>query len=224
MRTRLTSSPPSYDEWLDETFGRAVTGEYYPHFVERDVTEWPDPVPDHQALDYLTRTFENPETSLRYFSDRQIAAGLWELGPGDAHCVYNRDIPIEARERLIGSVEILFRDFFDRRCIPKLTHVDREYTEPLNGICYMWWEVITWGWARDDPAADRLNAKDLDVMEAVLQLPNLACKESALHGLGHMVARNVRARAIIDRFLGDEPDLSPELERYARTAATGCIQ
>lgn len=221
---RLTSSPASYDEWLDETFGRAVTGEWHPHFVERDVTEWPEPVPDHLALEYLTRTFENPETSLQFFSDRQIAAGLWELGTGDAHCIYNRDIPIDAREQLVGSVEILFRDFFEKRCVPKLSHLDKDHTEPLNGICYMWWEVITWGWANGDPDADRLNAKDVDVMEAVLQLSNPACKESALHGLGHLVHRSGRAQAIIDRFLADEVNFSPDLERYARAAATGCIQ
>jgi hypothetical protein len=212
----------SYEQWLDETFGRAVTGESYPQFVERE--DWPEPVPDEQALHYLTRLFEKPEKSLRYFSDRQIACGLWELGPGDSHCVYNRDLPIEARERLIGSVETFFRTFFNKRCIPKLSHLDREYTEPLNGICYMWWEVITWGWAGGDPNADRLRAKDLDVMEAVLHLPNLACKESALHGLGHIVGQSDRARSIIERFLAQQNDLGAELERYARSAMTGCIQ
>jgi hypothetical protein len=221
---RLTPSLASHEDWLDETFGRAVTGEYYPYFVERDMTEWPEPVPDHQALDYLTRTFESPVTSLQYFSDRQIAAGLWELGPGDAHCVYNRDIPIEARERLIGSVKILYRDFFDRRCLPKLSHLDKDYTEPLNGICYMWWEVITWGWANDDPDAERLKAKDLHVMETVLQLPNPACQESALHGLGHMARHSDRALAIIDHFLASDPNSSPELLQYARAARSGCIQ
>lgn len=220
----MPPAPATFEAWLDETFGRAVTGDHFPQFVHRDVGEWPDPVPDELALGYLTRLFEHSEEALRYYSDRQIAAGLWELGPGDAHCVYNRGLPIEARERLVGSVATFFRDFFDRRCSPKLSHLDREYTEPLNGICYMWWEVVTWGWAKDDPDAERLAARDLDVMETVLRLPNPACKESALHGLGHMVRRQPRAQAIIDRFLAEEKDISPELAGYARAAATGCIQ
>lgn len=211
-----------FETWLDRTFGRAVTGEWYSQFVEDENP--PDPVPDHLAVEYLTSLFEHPEESLRYYSDRQIACGLWELGPGDTHCVYNREIPIEARERLIGSVEILFRDFFDGRCIAKLAHLDKEYTEPLNGICYMWWEVITWGWAKGDPDAERLKAKDIDVLEAVLHLPNPACKESALHGLGHMAHHSNRALAIIDRFLAGDPDVGPELLHYARAARTGCIQ
>ena len=212
----------TFEEWLDRTFGRAVTGERYPQFV--DDGDEPEPVPDHLAVDYLTRLFEHPGDALRYYSDRQIACGLWELGPGDAHCIYNQDVPIEAQERLVGSVATFFRDFFDQRCLPKLSHLDKEYTEPLNGICYMWWEVITWGWDKSDLDAERLTAKDLDVMEAVLHLPNLACKESALHGLGHMVGHSNWAQAIIDRFLKAAPDVSPELLQYARAARTGCIQ
>lgn len=218
----MSRTEVSFETWLDRTFGRAVTIEQYPRFVETD--DEPGPIADELAVEYLTRLFEHSQEALRYFSDRQIACGLWELGPGDAHCAFNRDIPIERRERLIGSVGSLFRDFFNLRCLPKLSHLDKDQTEPLNGICYMWWEVITWGWAGDDPGADRLTAKDLDVMEEVLRLPNPACKESALHGLGHMVRANERARAIIEHFLAEEAGMSPELERYARAALTGCIQ
>ena len=220
----MPDSPATFEHWLDETFGRAVAGETYPQFVHREVEEWPDPVPDARALEYLTRLFENPEESLRYFSDRQIAAGLWELGPGDAHCVYNRDIPIAARERLVGSVVIFFRDFFDKRCLPRLSHAASEHISPLNTACYMWWEMITWGWAKDDPDAGRITAKDLEVMEAVLRLPNPACKEAALHGLGHMVRQSDRAFAIIDGFIEGPSGPDPALLDYARAARSGCIQ
>jgi len=222
MLAAMRRDDVSFEQWLDETFGRAVSGEWYPQFVPAD--DWPDPLSDHLLVGYLTRLFEHSGDALRYYSDRQIAAGLWELGPGDAHCVYNPELEIVARERLIGSVAAFFRDFFDRRCLPKLSHLDKEQTEPLNGICYMWWEVITWGWAKDDPDADRLRSKDLDVMKAVLRLPNPACRESALHGLGHMVRHSNRAIEIIDRFLADFADLDPTLLDYARAARTGCIQ
>ena len=212
----------SYETWLDESFGRAVSAEWHPRFEHGD--DWPEPVSDRLALHYLTRLFEHSEESLRYYSDRQIAAGLWELGPGDAHCLYDQDLPIEDREQLIDSVACFFRDFFDKRCVPKLAHLDREYTEPLNGICYMWWEVITWGWGSGDPYAERLKEKDLDVMERVLALPNPACQESALHGLGHMARRSDRALAIIDGFLDRMTDASAELRQYALAARAGCIQ
>lgn len=212
----------SYEEWLDETFGRAVSGDWHPAFVHSN--DLPDPVTDELAVEFLTRLFEGSEQALLYFSDRQIAAGLWELGPGDAHCIYNPAIPAEHRERLVGSVAMFFRDFFDKRCLFKLSHLDRDQTEPLNGICYMWWEVITWSWAKDDPNAARIQSKDLDVMEAVLRLSNPACKESALHGLGHMVHYSDRAFEIVERFLSEGEGLSPELQNYARAASSGCIQ
>ena len=217
-------APSSFEAWLDETFGRAVTGDWYPAFVERDVDDWPESVADTEAVQYLTRLFEHSEESLRYYSNSQIAAGLWELGPGEAHCVYNHEIAIEARERLVGSVATFFGDFFDKRCLPRLSHADRDYTEPLNGICYMWWEVITWGWAKGDRDAERLKSKDLDVMDTVLRLPNPACKEAALHGLGHMASYSDRAGGIIDRFLEKASDERPELLDYARSARNGCIQ
>ena len=220
----MTAPIPSFDAWLDETFGRAVAGETYPQFVWREVEDWPDPVPDARALEYLTRLFENPEDALRRFSDGQIAAGLWELGPGDAHCIYDRDIPIEARERLVGSAATFFRDFFDKRCLPRLSHSASEHLSPLNTACYMWWEIITWGWTGDDPDGERIKARDLDAMEAVLRLPNPACKEAALHGLGHMGRHSDRAFGIIDRFLEDAAGPDPALLDYARSARSGCIQ
>ncbi|HVH38150.1 MAG TPA: hypothetical protein VM757_06145 [Sphingomicrobium sp.] len=212
----------TFEQWLDESFGRAVTGENYPQFVPTD--SWPDPVDDRLVVDYLTRLFEQPEQALRYFSDRQIAACLWELGPGDSHCVYNPQISIDARLRLVGSVATFFRDFFDPRCVPQLSQSKQIDTVPLNGICYMWWEVIVWGWVKDDPDAERIVAADLDVMEAVLRLPNPACKEAALHGLGHLVGHRDRAAEIIAAFIARSTDLDPELLAYARAAHGGCIQ
>ena len=220
----MVPAPASFEAWLDETFGRAVAGDFYPEFVHREVIEWPDSVPHQIACGYLTQVFEHPEDSLRYFSDRQITAGLWELGPGDAHCVYSRDIDVADRERLIASVGTFFRDFFDKRCLPELSHAATVHLSPLNTICYMWWEVIIMGGAKDDPDADRLNAAALDVMEQVLALPNPACKEAALHGLGHMVRHSDRARAIIEGFLANSTAQNAGLEDYARAALTGCIQ
>lgn len=212
----------TFQQWLDETFGRAVNGETYPQFVSRD--EWPAPVADHLALDFLTRLFTEPASALLYYSDGQIAAGLWELGPGDAHCIYNSDIGIEERLRLVGSVATFFRKFFDPRCVQALSNAAAEHVSPLNTICYMWWEVISWGWVRDDPDADRIVAADLDVMEAVLKLPNPACREAALHGLGHLAGRNGRALEIIDSFIARARGADPELLAYARAARGGCIQ
>ena len=88
----------------------------------------------------------------------------------------------------------------------------------------MWWEVIPLGAAEGDPDAERLNGKASDVLEAVLSLSNPACKEAALHGLGHSARKDDRAATIIERFLANGVDLDPALDRYARSALSGYIQ
>jgi hypothetical protein len=70
-------------------------------------------------------------------------------------------------------------------------------------------------------------AASLDAMEGVLALPHDACRESALHGLGHLGGETpweTRRRAIVEQFLRTHGDLRPELARYAQAALDGCIQ
>jgi hypothetical protein len=62
-------------------------------------------------------------------------------------------------------------------------------------------------------------------MRETLRLPNPACQESALHGLGHWAhAYPAFAAATIDAYLAANPTLRPELARYAEAARSGCIQ
>lgn len=65
----------------------------------------------------------------------------------------------------------------------------------------------------------------LDVMEDALYIPNDACIESALHGLGHRYSQDeIKVPDIIDRFLSKAKNLNPDLRIYAQSAKTGCIQ
>jgi len=62
-------------------------------------------------------------------------------------------------------------------------------------------------------------------MEAALYLPNDACVESGLHGLGHRFHQDkARAPEIIDKFLSKTKSLRPELRQYALNAKTGRIR
>ena len=64
----------------------------------------------------------------------------------------------------------------------------------------------------------------LDVMTQTLNLDSDACREGALHGLGHWAMYYPkRVAAIIDEFLKKNPDLRPELRNYALGARTGCV-
>jgi hypothetical protein len=130
-----------------------------------------------------------------------------------------------------------------------------EPPNPLNSICYMWWDLFpTWGSAvgaspqsgaptsltagraphrrrsrhQNDGEEAALHTIDdvlLHVMERSLRLGSEACREGALHGLGHWhLTYPEQTAAIIDRWLAEGPSISPELHAYARSARSGCVQ
>jgi len=209
-----------FDAWLDFMFGRPARSEFYPFFDEREEV-W-DPAPA-VAVDYLTRLYETPAPLLHDYSDRQIGGGLWLLASEESHALYSREVPVEARERCVAALYRLYADLFDPRCAPALGHLDEPGAGALNAACYMWWDILPFVAATDDPDKDRLDARAIDVLEKVLRLANPACQESALHGLGHLV-RHVRQPLdpIFAAYL-ERRDIRPELATYARAARSGCI-
>ena len=67
----------SFDDWLDHSFGREVRFQQSPWYFDPE-HDWWDP-PPAEAVSYLTRLFEDPETALQGFADSQIAQGLTYL-------------------------------------------------------------------------------------------------------------------------------------------------
>ena len=87
----------------------------------------------------------------------------------------------------------------------------------------MWWDTSPLIGSDEDEIIEAC----LSVMEFCLYLPNIACQESALHGLGHLEYEDKwgdRCRKIIDTFLGSKAKNLDELEAYARAAYHGQIQ
>lgn len=67
-----------------------------------------------------------------------------------------------------------------------------------------------------------LDQEILGVLESTLQLDSIACRESALHGLGHWQHYYpLQVEKIIDAFLMNHRVLRKELETYAVNAYTG---
>ena len=68
-------------------------------------------------------------------------------------------------------------------------------------------------------AALRSNDRDFEHRESI------ACRESALHGLGHWHdVYPAEVELIIDRFLSGYRELRPETVNYAKIARCGCVQ
>jgi hypothetical protein len=136
-------------------------------------------------------------------------------------------LPLSERLRAVESVYRLYADCFFVRCSRKLTHLDKELDRSVNGICYMLWDIATipvLGIGRE-AEHEEINTVCLGVMEKALQLNHEACRESALHGLGHAKQYYpAEVTRIIDAFLKTGIGISQELLRYAKAARTGMVQ
>lgn len=179
--------------------------------------------PPAVKVNYMTRLFEQPVTCLAPYSDREIAQGLWDI-VGDEEYVAalsSVEVPLGDRRRCIAAFASFFRDLFVPRCTDSLEHRS-EAGNPLNTICYMWWDLLC-----ISPAAEERE----DVFEAIvrsltatLDLPSMACQEAALHGFGHWLEIDTATiQHTIDEWLRHHPNLRVELRNYAQAARCGCV-
>ena len=143
----------SFDDWLEHSFGREVRFQRAPWYFDPE-HDWWDPLPA-EAVSYLTRLFEDPETALQGFADCQIAQGLTYLvntsASGDNRWLCSTDVPIKDRLRCVKSVAELFARLFEPRCTPSLSHLSEADAGTLNCVYYMWWDAFPSLALADDP-------------------------------------------------------------------------
>jgi hypothetical protein len=215
----MVATQARLDEWTAWVFAREDSDGAWD-----DDAEWivlPEPV----LLGYLTEVFERAGDALAAFGDDQLAEGFRflvssERGAQLRPCL-DRELPVEERARAVRASAAVFREVFARRCSPVLSHLDEEQSE-LELACYMWWDESPFH-ADLEP---ELVAACFDAMEETLALAHDACREAALHGLGHFQTTGPleeRRRAIVERFLAAHPELRPELREYAEAALTGAV-
>jgi hypothetical protein len=212
------------DEWVRFVFDHPVKETAW-HF---DI-DAPDLVlPPERAADLIAETFERGAELLRPFTDAQLNQGFWFLvSSGNSNymcCLTNASVSWPARKRALRAFVPLFREVMATRCTPSLSHLDEPGTA-LNSACYMWWDIVLLCPPLDarqprEPIHDEV----LAVLAELLEIPHDACRESALHGLGHWALNDPAAKTVIDAFLARPDGLRPELLAYARAARTGCIQ
>ena len=203
-------------EWISYVFDHEVSDPAW-HFT----IDAPDlTVTRTRAAELISETFENSGELLQRFSDAQMNQAFWFLvssGNSDyMFCLSDSSLPLALRRRALRSFVPLFEQVMVPRCTPVLSHLDEPGASPLNSACYMWWDLLPLNAAEDDDEV-------LSVLGWLLAIPHDACRESALHGLGHMIFRNPNGVPIIDAFLARERHLRPELITYAKAARTGCI-
>ena len=189
--------------------------------------------PPIQALTFVTRLFENPLASLSRYNDAQIDQGLWFIvhGANSKHFKWLIDgrVDLGLRKRCIQSVENLSRALLAPRCSDEVIHG----TKPLDSICYMLWDLVipdayhlqdnsdgTYSHVRD-PEIDKEFSRTL---ARIITIPSIACQQSALHGLGHLVYDAHLGCDVIQKYLEDHPDLRSDIRKYAEQALQGKVQ
>lgn len=216
-----SDAPARYDEWLACIFGR-TTEDSDPFGMD-----WIFETAPSGIAELMTSTFVHSGRDLAGYSDRQVSIGLQALlfcnFSNFAHEVSAPDVSDPLKAGVIKSLLPLYRDCLTQRSPPVLGHRSESVGNPLEFLTYMLWDVSPF-----DVMAHRTKGGTdalIEVLTATLGLPNDACVESALHGLGHF-PRSLRHRAgtVIDQWLAEKPAVRSELLDYARAARTGSIQ
>lgn len=221
---------PSFEDWVVHAFDHEVRSPEW--YFDLDAAECN--VSAEVTVAYLTRLFRSALTYLDRYDARQLNQGLWYIadGSGGGHmlALTDKSVPLAERIHCVESFSSLFEDLFALRCSEHLIHLmvpsgaPHPEPNPLNLVCYMWWDIMPWEGAPKDALRHEFDAAALGVMERTLSLESSACRESALHGLGHWQRYYPdRVAEIIDRALLGSRNWPEELHTYARNAKGGCV-
>ena len=146
----------TFAEWIKYNFDHPVTDPQWHWGIEMD--EWHGPA--DVTVAYLTRAFENARQVFRPYSDAQLAQGLDWLASTSEYMFVLRDeaVPWPDRRRCLLSMYQLYVQCFLPRCHSDyLSHgVAVAGDNPLNGVCYMWWDLLPiYGDSTAPPASPR---------------------------------------------------------------------
>ncbi len=181
---------------------------------------------DQICLKYISKLFRESKR-LEQYLDEQVNRGLTALIDPSASnyifALYNEEIPLDLRLECLSSFSNLFEDYFAKHCSQTLNHIDQRPCSAVNNACYMWWDIIPLYGHPEDKKKRLLDQPILDLLNHTLKIDSIACKESALHGLGHWhLYYPKQVEKIIDEFLKTDIH-GQDLQSYAMSARTGCI-
>ena len=214
---------PRYDEWLQFAFDHKVSEpQWYfePEAPSFDSTESED-------VELIRETFTRAGEDLKQYSDGQVNQGIWFLASltGSDYMLSIRDsaVPVSEKISAIRSIYDLYCDCFAARCTEVLSHIDEPGGSDLNPICYMFWDVCPLVYLEDSADVSDLEDAIFSVLSDTIRIPQRACIEGGLHGLGDIAYRYpARVQKIIDDFL-DTAKIDDNLRGYAENAREGAI-
>lgn len=200
----------SFAKFVDFAFDRGLDDENWYHGF--DGFKFGD---TSVAAAHLITLFRAPEV-LEKYTPRQIEQGLDFIA--NLLCAVKFDglfwdtrLPFELREELIFANYDLFARFF--------AHHETEH------VCFMWWDVLAYGYYMENgkPADEdgaRVQQTMFETLKKILEIDSEECRQSALHGLGHL--KHAETEAAIKDFLRRHP-VSQELKDYAQACIDGTM-
>jgi hypothetical protein len=223
-------APPTFDQWVKSIFDRPTVEEAW-HASYHDNGRWLEQSPA-VGLEFVAKLFENPLDYLSGYSDAQINQGIHIIvcTASSDHfcCLVEGDVDLSLRRRCIRSLEDLSREVLAPRCSNNVWI----YTKPTNEICDLLWDIVV----RETETAERnpdltyrgvrdpeIDEEILDTLARILAMPSIACQQSALHGLGHLVDYAGLGSNVIQQYLDEHPDLRSDLREYALNALVGRV-
>lgn len=214
----------TYEEWVTHVFDHPVGEKEW--YWEDDAEEWyGDPA---NIAEFLGRLFKEAGKLPDRFSDQQIDVGLnYIIGVGSDHfhSLLDSRLSWGIRQPALAATYNVFADLFAKRCTEHLSHLDEPGSGVLNGTCYMWWDTAPVHGEPDNPACKERDALLLQVMADTLKLNSEACRESALHGLGHWQSYYPeQVKGIIHDFIWKNRKIRGSLRNYAYAAMNGDVQ
>lgn len=214
----------SLSDWIEHVFDHPVSDPAW-HWAFDD-SAWDD-APEQNAT-FIADAFERSGELLSRFTDEQLNQGFSYLtSPSCSNFMFvlsEPSVPLASRLRVIHSFVPLFEQVMAVRCSPHLSHLDEQPANPLNGACYIWWDILPIHGKPEDPERTEFDAEVLRVLARLLSIPHDACRESALHSINHWHHYYPSADASVDDWLLRTPGLRPNLVSYAQCAKVGMVQ
>ena len=194
----------SFSDWVKYVFDTE----------EEKQDEWP--VWDegaHDTIAYLTKLFQNADEMLSQYSDENISRGLNFLASNNfsntMFALLDESVPWHSRQNCIQANYFLVKNFFPKRCSPKLYSLNMQSTN-MDFLCCYWFDLMPIHGRLAVPA--NVNMEFLDVFRKILTIDLDICRESALSGLGSWCLYHpVEVNKILDEFVSNNPELSVEV-------------
>lgn len=212
---------PLYEAWLRHLFDHPATEPAW-----HTALDVPSFAADDAAIAALIElTFLHSGRDLARYSDAQLGQGFWYLlsiaGSGHIWSLNRPVVPLARRLSAIAALTTLYRDCFAARCTRTLSHFDDQPCSPLNGVCYMLWDISALTNIQDEANAPVIVDTCFAVLATLLAMDHPACQEAAIHGYYEFhYSQPARVVAAMRAFLKN-PATDPRLHHFAARVRDG---